>query len=342
MKIPFIKIPRPNWDTFTSIFKDSVDCNQYTNFGPNENKLIELLKSKIGYSIVVASNATLILEGLHHILSDLCGVAYLPGFTFPATNQGCRVKYYFGETQIYGDLLGFSKFETIGGATDYSITTVPFGTEKPKEYKRPDTTFWIVDNAAGSSPSMGKIKDWLETGADAVVCSLHATKVMSACEGGFVAFNNNFLFELYKKYINFGFYSDNTGQKQLERKGSNHKMSELSAAFALMYYQDIFTKDYEGRTNLMNIYKEFCLKHDFRFITSQQAFWIVCHTNASEIEKKFTNKEIQTRPYYRPLWCENEVDAGSLILSRSGLCLPTWNMAADECGYVVDNLGILL
>ena len=342
MKIPFIKIPKPNMSTFNTIFQDSIDNNHYSNFGPNERKLTELLESKVGCSVVLAANASLILDGLHHILSDLCSMAYIPGFTFPSTNLGCRIKFHFGETYTHGNLIGFSQYNPRGGATDYAITTVPFGTTKPKEYGRPDTTFWIVDNAAGASPDMEKIREWLDAGADAVVCSLHATKILNGCEGGFVALNNRFLYEFYKKYIVFGFYLDEHGNKQSEKYGSNHKMSELTASFVMMYYQDIFVKDYEGRMSLMTTYRDFCLKNDMRFIASPQSFWVSCNTDAAYVQKKFLARDIQTTPYYRPLWNENRVDVGSLMLSRSGLCLPTWNMSLEERNYVVDNLGILL
>lgn len=342
MKIPYIKMPKPNMELFNTIFKDSIDSNHYTNFGPNEKKLTVLLEQKLGYSVVLAANATLILEGFHRILGNICSMAYLPGFTFPSTNLGCNIKYCIGSTHTQGSLIGFSEHNPIGGATDYAITTVPFGTAKPKDYKRPNVTFWIVDNAAGSSPDMEKIKEWLDAGADAVICSLHATKILSGCEGGFAAFNNRFLCEFYKKYIVFGFYLDENGKKQSERYGSNHKMSELSAAYALMFYQDIFQKEYAGRLLLMDTYQKFCIAHNIQHIPSPQAFWVKCNTDASELEKKFLQKDIQTTPYYRPLWNENIVDAGSRMLSKSGLCLPTWNMNDEERQYVASNLELLV
>ena len=342
MKIPFIKIPKPNLFAFGEIFQASIDQDHYSNFGPNEQKLTKLLEQKIGYSVVLSANASLALEGMHHILSEFCSIAYLPGFTFPSTNLGCRIKLYFGETQTHGNLLGFTQHAPSGGATDYAITTVPFGTAKPKEYVRPDTTFWIVDNAAGASPEMKKIREWLDSGADAVICSLHATKILSGCEGGFVAFNHRFLYELYKKYIVFGFYLDERGKKQSEKFGSNHKMSELSASFALMSFQEVFPKDYAGRLTLMNNYQDLCTAHDIQFIASPQAFWVRCNTDAAEVAKKFAAEEIQAIPYYRPLWAENLVDSGSKILSRSGLCLPTWNMNDEEREYVSSRFEVLL
>jgi dTDP-4-amino-4,6-dideoxygalactose transaminase len=339
--IPFIKIAKPNLDSFLVNFQKSVEANHYSNFGPNEQELTKLFEEKTGCPVVLSANATLALEGLHHILGDLCGIAYLPGFTFPATNLGCRVRFRFGETQTAGKLMGFSLHEPRGGTTDYAITTVPFGTEKPKEYCRPDTTFWVVDNAAGISPDLKKVKDWLAAGADVVVCSLHATKILSGCEGGVCFFNNRYLYEVYRKYVVFGFYLDEHGVKQTEKHGSNHKMSELSAAFALMFYRDVFPSDYSGRVSLMQGYEEFCLSSGLQYIASPQVFWIKCNTEAADIQKKLAERGIQTAPYYRPLWREDVVDAGSQMLSRCGLCLPSWNMSNEERLLVLDGLNLL-
>ena len=333
MKIPFMKIEPPNLESFIKLFQQSIDVNQYSNFGPNEKQLTKLLELKIGYPVVCAANATLILDGLHHILSRVCNLAYLPGFTFPATNLGCRVPYIFGETQIKGDMIGFSKFNIKGGNTKYSITTVPFGTQKPKEYVRPNTTFWIVDNAAGASPDMEKIKEWLDVGADAVVVSLHATKILNGCEGGFVAFNNKFLQDVYRKYVVFGFYADKNNVKQSESIGSNHKLAELSAAYTIAYYNEIFSEEYTKRIFLADAYKNFCISHQIEHIYSPQAFWIKC--DANEVEKKLLKQEVETKPYYRPLFDEKNVDAGSQILEKSGLCLPTWGMNSEQMEYVI-------
>ena len=78
---------------FNALFARSVSADHYTNFGPNEQALTKLLEKEIGYPTICVANATLALDGLHHILSKLCTRAYLPGFTFPATNSGCRVSF---------------------------------------------------------------------------------------------------------------------------------------------------------------------------------------------------------------------------------------------------------
>jgi len=341
IKIPFIKIKNPNLESFIKNFQQSIDSNHYSNFGPCEKQLTKMLESKVGYSVICAANATLILDGLHHILSKVCSLAYLPGFTFSATNLGCRIPYVFGETQTKGDLLGFTLFNVKGANNSYSITTAPFGAKKPKEYNRPNTTFWIVDNAAGTSPDMEKVKEWLDVGADAVICSLHATKTLSGCEGGFIAFNNKFLYDSYRKYLVFGFYLDNINTKRSEFIGSNHKMSELSAAYVISYWEELFDIEYRNRLMVVEKYVNFCISRNIEFIYSPQAFWIKCDKEASEVEKKLLAFDVEAKPYYRPIFDSLNVDMGSKILEKFGLCLPTWGMTEDQIDYTIGVLKTL-
>jgi len=341
IKIPFMNIKPPNLHHFADIFQKTITSGQYTNFGLNEQELTKLLEAKIGYPVICTANATLILDGLHHILDECGAIAYLPGFTFPATNLGCRAAYTFGETQTTGELLGFSKFDISTKYMSYCITTAPFGASKPKNYTRPETTYWIVDNAAGTSPEMEKVKEWLDAGADAVVCSLHATKILSGCEGGFVAFNTKYLYDMYRKYIVFGFYLDPKNKKTMINIGSNHKMSEITAAYVLAYYEDIFKYEYNDRCMLVDRYKDFFNSRDIEYITSPQAFWIKCKGSTSLIERDLLFYGIETKPYYQPLFDWYNIDTGSKLLSQQGLCLPTWGMDEEQINYMLDHLKLV-
>jgi DegT/DnrJ/EryC1/StrS aminotransferase family len=339
MKVPFIKIAKPDMRYFKKLFDRSISASHYTNFGPNERDLTRLLEEKIGYPTICTANATLVLDGLHHILSQICTKAYLPGFTFPATNLGCRIPFEFGITSLEKETLGFATFNARESENTYAITTAPFGSKRPTSIIRPNTTFWIVDNAAGTSPDMDKVRGWFNAGADAVICSLHATKILNGCEGGFVAFNNKTLQELYKKYISFGFYFEE-GIKKVGDIGSNHKMSELTAAYVLMYYEKLFIKEYGGRELLANVYRDFCVSNDIEYIYSTQAFWIKCKRDATEIEKELLSLGIESRPYYRPLL--DSADEGAKMLSKYGLCLPTWNANPKEIGFILKQLDRLV
>lgn len=335
MKIPFIKVPNPDLNYFNELITKSVESGHYTNFGPNEVILTSQLEDLIGYKIVCCANATLALDGLHDILWKIFNNSKikvgLPSFTFPATSLGCRAKgKIYAPSHSSKEMIGFVNYENL--ETDYAITTAPFGSPCTKNYFRPNTKIWIIDNAAGATPKMERVSEWLDKGADAVVVSLHATKSLSACEGGFVAFRNQELYDIYKKYINFGFYFKANKKKIAKTGGSNHKMSELSAAWARMSLDKTLKASHLGCLTLASKYKDLCEEKDIRYIYSTQAFWIY-HENSKSIIKKLTQKNIEVRLYYTPL--EGKIkDKFSVLLSRHGICLPTWNMSDEESDYV--------
>jgi len=338
MKIPFIKLPTPDLNYFNLLIQDSIAAGHYSNFGPNEQALTNHFATLIGHPIVCCANATLALDGLHdliHKINPSWTKAALPGFTFPATNIGCRISFEYAPTSNDKETYGYALFDNI--EADYAITTAPFGSPRPLTYYRPNVKLWIVDNAAGATPQMEQVRDWLLAGADAVVVSLHATKSLSACEGGFVAFANKELYDAYKKYINFGFYIEKEEKKIASFGGSNHKMSELSASWARMSLDRIFTLDHERRVEIAKQYQLFCEKRQIDYIYSTQAFWICCPSSAAEISKNLLALGLETKPYYTPLYGEIE-DLTTIKLSTNGLCLPTWAMSDAELDFTIQIL----
>jgi dTDP-4-amino-4,6-dideoxygalactose transaminase len=335
--INFLKIKSPPLDLVNKFFSKSIEKGFFTNFGPNEQELTQILEGLTGRKTICTANATLILDGLHHILSQVCTKAYLPSFTFPATNLGCRISYTLSSTTLTQEGLGFAEFD-VREDKSYAITTAPFGAAKPENYVRPNTTFWIVDNAGGTSPTMNKVNAWLEAGADVVICSLHATKILTGCEGGFAVFNNKALYDMYRKYIVFGFYLDENLEKKSMPIGSNHKMSELTAAYILAYYHAVFEHEYAERTLTADAYQNFCENEGVPYIYSPQAFWLQCKSNAFEVSTILEQKGIETRPYYQQLFSSDKVDPGAKILSLHGLCLPTYGMEKSQISYVLNNL----
>lgn len=333
--IPFLRIQKPDLQKYIDLLQTSVDQNHYSNYGPNERRLAAELERRIGLPVVLCANATLALDGIHDLLFKLHPdwKIGLPAFTFPATNLGCRLAYQFGKTIGTGTRCGFTEFEEM--QLDAAITVAPFGAPIPVGLKRPDVKLWIIDNAAGVTPSMDRIRGWLNAGADIVVVSLHATKTLSACEGGFVVFKDESLREAYRRYTNFGFYVED-GKKQIaSHGGSNHKMSELSAAWALMSI-DSFEEDFEVRSQIADIYEAFCVAHGLEYIYSTQTFWMLHPKEAESVALKLLSQGIETRPYYKPLQAE-VTDPVAITLSSHGLCLPT-KLTLDEVARVVEAL----
>ena len=321
---------------FNSYMDTSIQNNHYTNFGVNH----ELLKNKIiettgADKVILACNATVILDGLHDILSSVCNIAFLPSFTFPATNQGCRIKRVYSETIATGSDIGrpfwgVSDYDSFN-YTSYAVTVNPFGSLS-QPYSKPDADFWVVDNAAGV---LSQAKAWLDAGADAVVYSLHATKILSACEGGVVLFNNQYLYEKYLKYINFSFDFDLGGNRFSGEKGSNHKMSELNAAWCLMNLYKL-PDNLHKREKVVKYYKEFCESKNIPFIYSLQAFWLLGKKPANDMVDFAKSFDVEVKPYYQKLHSYNIECDQTDIFNRFGFCIPTRpNLDDDEIAKIL-------
>jgi hypothetical protein len=96
--------------------------------------------------------------------------------------------------------------------------------------------------------------------------------------------------------------------------------------------------EYKKRIAVADRYTEFCLSSKVEFIYSPQAFWIKCDKEASEVEQKLLYYCVETKPYYRPIFDSLNVDIGSKILEKCGLCLPTWGMTEEQVLYTIKML----
>lgn len=330
MNIPFIKPSEINIDQFNTFLQESIAAGQYTNFGPCEKKLTAALSEMCSTQVLLAANASLILDGIHNCMTSKGLYPLLPKWTFPATNLAVPFeKRVFGTTSTQEATLGFSFFEN-ASQKNYVVTTGPFGICPPESYIRPNAKYWIVDNAAGATPDMHVVKAWLKKGADAVIVSLHATKGLSACEGGFIAFNSSAddLFSMYKNYVNFGFIPQPDGTRQLLGIGSNHKMSELSAAWCLAKLAE-FESEYESRTRLSDRYEKIAKEYGIPYIHSSQAFWVQLK-ESHKFKSMAHSIGFDVRSYYAPLLQGITADLGADLLEKEGMCLPTWPMAASD------------
>jgi len=319
--VPFIDPLPADLNTFNRHLSKAIEVRQYSNSGPCVKELNDALSGLTNARVVLAANATLILEGLHAILLDKGLRPLLPKWTFPATNLAVEeTRRRFGNTHVEGNLLGFT---TYTGETqqDYAVTTAPFGTFPPAGIQRPNVAYWIIDNAAGATPDMGNVKEWLKRGADAVVVSLHATKGLSAAEGGFVAFRDGSLYKDYLEFINFGFRSIDSVRRTLSGIGSNHKMSELSAAWCLAKLET-YSKEHAIRAEMASRYEQFCLSSGIQYIHSCQSFWIRTKDSYKfVVEAKALG--LDARPYYANLLPGATLDVNADKLAQQGVCLPT-------------------
>jgi dTDP-4-amino-4,6-dideoxygalactose transaminase len=336
--VKFVEPAGIDIEAYVAQLEQSVDSNHYTNFGPSEKELSTYLANKADARVVMFANATIALQALHDfaIFNGIKKVS-LPAFTFPATIQTCPLVKYDGVwTAVDCDSFG----QAVHNAYDrfyYAITTMPFGNAWIVNQSRPSgAAFWFIDNAAGIDPDLAKVDGCLEAGADAVVVSLHATKILNAAEGGFIATRNDQLFNFLRRYINFGF-SDSSFIRTANLWGTNGKMSELSASLALSQIKSgVFKKDFDKRCELNEKYYEMCEDLGLNYILSEQAFWIESPATIPAIDfcRYMSFLQVDCRPYYQDYLGLCSSLPVAKRYSTHGVCLPTNSTALEKFNQI--------
>lgn len=224
-------------------YLEQVDKNRwYSNFGP----LVTTLEQRLGElfctgadSVVTTSNGTAglvnILRAMNLPRGTLC---LLPSWTFiatPASILAAGLTPYFIDVDERTWALDPQAVERhvheLEGKVSAVMVVAPFGSPL-------DTAAWdaftertgipaIIDAAAGfdafsSTPSSRPRKN-------PVMISMHATKTFGVGEGGAVISSNTKLIARVREMSNFGFSS----AREIHIPGTNGKMSEYTAAFAL-------------------------------------------------------------------------------------------------------------
>lgn len=227
----------------------------YTNFGPLVQDLEAQLAARFGGGthIVTVNSATMGLE-LALIGLDLApgSRVLLPGLTFAASaaavlRAGCVPVFADVDPDTW--LLTPQIAERV--AAEMRLGAVmpvsTYGAPQPRadwDAFVARTTLPVVMDAAAAF-------DTQEMGARyTAVFSMHATKVLGAGEGGFVAAADDAFLERVRRLSNFGI-DVSTGS--VETAGANGKLSEYHAAAALAALQD-WPRRREARVRLHQTY----------------------------------------------------------------------------------------
>jgi dTDP-4-amino-4,6-dideoxygalactose transaminase len=200
----------------------------YSNFGPQATELEVRYAEFLGTSpdrVVSVANATLGITGAVAVTDAARWL--VPSFTFAATPAAVIAA---GRELVWADIspddwwldAAGESFTTATGA----VAVAPFGTDLRLD-RWPRKSEIIIDAAASLGASIPPLRDLPASWS--VVFSLHATKVLPAGEGGLVVFGDSVRARAFRSWSNFGF----DGRRESMLTGTNAKMSEMSAAFAL-------------------------------------------------------------------------------------------------------------
>nr|WP_047167141.1 DegT/DnrJ/EryC1/StrS family aminotransferase [Sphingomonas sp. Y57] len=230
----------------------------YTNFGPLVAELEARLAERLDLDpacVASVANATAGLTlALRSVAGGRAGVCVLPSWTFVATAHAIAAA---GFPPFLVDVdegswaltpaIALDAVARIDGPVAAIMPVAPFGAPV-------DIAGWdrftaltgipvVIDAAAGH--------DGLRAGDTPCVVSLHATKILGAGEGGYVACRRPELAIEIRKRSNFGFY----GARDAEVAACNAKMSEYHAAVGLAS-MDVYAADIARFRSVARHYRE--------------------------------------------------------------------------------------
>lgn len=254
--IPVGQMYFPSWERYTEAMRGIFEREYYTNQGPLTDALEEKLQQFLGVKhAICVTNATIGLMMAAQALG-LKGKVITPSFTFIATAQS----------------LSWAGLEPV--FCDVDRLTQQVTPEFIAPLLSPDTSAILAVNLWGGSCKPAELSAWAKQqgipiffdSAHAFGCrteagiigsfgemevfSFHATKILSATEGGCVCTNDDTLAARLRNIRS----SYGAGYPVEVVKTANGRMSEAQAAIALMSLED-FPKNRDNNARLFALYE---------------------------------------------------------------------------------------
>lgn len=255
--IPVGQLYFPSWERYEQAMAGIVERGWYTNHGPLAREFEHRLAEFFGVRHAIAvTNATV---GLIMALKclGLEGKVVVPGFTFVASAQSATWAGLEVEFCDVDPITHQLTTETLRSALDADVSAILAvnlwgGTCRPSEiaaFARERELKLVFDSAHGAGvPYAGTP---LGSFGDAEVFSFHATKVLSATEGGCVCTNDD---ELAARLRNMR-SSYGAGPPAAVPLTSNGRFSEAQAAIGLMSLDD-FPVNRAHNERIFEIYRD--------------------------------------------------------------------------------------
>ena len=332
--IPFILRKQLDSNRFNEYLLTANTTNQFTNYGYAVQLLEErartMLKIDDSKAVIATSSGTsaldAILYGIETYDKEVCRVS-TQAFTFPSNCLGKA------QGPIITDITAYCNMnlddEYLLKYSDTVIVTNIFG--HLQDFKEIITKTegrdkkLLIDNAA-TPYSFWKGTNSCNLGTASYI-SLHHTKPIGFGEGGLVIIDKKYE-ESVRIACNFGKHDTICNEQ-----GGNFKMSELSAAGILQWWdqfniddmQEIFMTNYNTlRYEMREENGDFWFNHtsDTWFPTCLP---FVCNSPVEEVSGEFKSREF--RKYYKPL---NDSHAISNLVYSNIMCMALTN-GVDKC-----------
>lgn len=300
-RIPVLKPKLPTAPSVVSYLASMDLSGIYSNHGP----LVRQLEQKYSLfcnvspdNVVCLANATLGIQAAIELIEFDSWI--VPDFTFAATGTAVansKKNLLLSDVSQTDWILDANSLSLNYRESAGIIPVMPFGA-------KPDLRIWeswdavVIDAAAslGSGPFDFKSlpDNWV------VVFSLHATKVLGAGEGAFLVCGSKLIADKIRAWINFGFNSD---RKSVQR-GTNGKMSEISAAYALASL-DLFDQEQKEWSRVQNEIRKQIVGTSLENVTTSYSgfnpYWILQLENSSkliELQQLLAKHGIESRKWW--------------------------------------------
>lgn len=254
--LPIGQLYFPSWERYTESFKDIFERQYYTEYGPLNQELEEKLQQFLGVKhAICVTNATIGLMMVADAM-ELTGKVILPSFTFIASAQSLS---WAGLEPVFCDVDPKTHqiaIDQIDALIDKDVSAIMgvhlWGGACDPEALTKLAAIHGVQLYFDAAHAFGcKIND-INIGnfGRAEVFSFHATKVLSATEGGCICTNDDDLAARLRNMRS----SAGAGKPANVLKTVNGRMSEAQAAIALMSLED-FPENQITNEALYHIYQ---------------------------------------------------------------------------------------
>lgn len=356
-RVPFIKPSFPSVDEMSEDYRQIVDSNWFTNFGPFEKAFAKEVGNYIGkeyIAITFSSGTAALIASMLAILGkgDTTKYIIMPSFTFVAGADAivlCGYRPLFVDIENEGLHMNISRAraallqygERVAGilfcnAFGVGTNNIEAWETLSKEFNKP----LIVDSAAGFGSLYNDTKK-VGSAADCEIFSFHATKSFAIGEGGAVITSNSELAKNLLSIQNFGF-DKNINTTQL---GFNGKLQEINAAIGLRQLKR-FSTVLEGRRRIFARYKAQLDPERYLFQKNAEnaslCFATVIVKDTHSRDKKITalhEAGIDAKIYYNPsihkqgYFKETEIFeslSATNIIDESVISLPVYDALSDK------------
>jgi dTDP-4-amino-4,6-dideoxygalactose transaminase len=256
--LPVGQLYFPSWENYEVAMRGIFEREYYTNHGILTDLLEEKLKRFLNVEhVICVTNATIGLMMAAEAL-ELSGKVLMPAHTFIATPLSmvrCGLEPVFCDVDLYTHHLSTETLEKAFVPDVSAVLGVHLwgsAADTPAimrwAEKRKIKVFWDSAQAIGCSINNKRVGGFTSL----EVFSFHATKIVSAGEGGCIATNDNILADRLRNI------RSSYGVKKITpvAKTANGRISEFQAAIALMSLED-YGKNFAHNALLRGVYEKF-------------------------------------------------------------------------------------